>query len=213
MRYKKDRVMKKNINLFCMLIVLLGITFQGNANISQEKTITLGNKVPRAYFATYGWGESDVAVHTGSYDAALKMANIENCNIQTYSSVLPKGIKLVPRPHKLPHGVVLDTIIAVAAGKKGERVTAGVISWKLKEVRTGEEIGGFVAEYNGYGTEQAAKENLLDAMHGMNDRRGYTNDQYEIFDQQILVKSFIPNKKYGSVIVGFGFLAYEYPEY
>jgi Pyruvoyl-dependent arginine decarboxylase (PvlArgDC) len=35
-----------------------------------------------------GWGESDIGIETGSYDAALHMADIENYNVLLYTSVL-----------------------------------------------------------------------------------------------------------------------------
>ena len=36
-----------------------------------------------------GWGESNVGIETGSYDAARHMAGIENYNVVLYTSVLP----------------------------------------------------------------------------------------------------------------------------
>ena len=35
-----------------------------------------------------GWGESDVGIETGSYDAALHMAGIEDYNVLLYTSAL-----------------------------------------------------------------------------------------------------------------------------
>ena len=57
-----------------------------------------------------GWGESDVGVETGSYEAALHMAGIENFNVMLYKSVLPpEAVEL----HELPNicrGSVLEGI-------------------------------------------------------------------------------------------------------
>lgn len=51
--------------------------------------ILVGNRIPRDYFVTKGTGQSDITIHAGSYHLALKKANIEMCNIMTYSSILP----------------------------------------------------------------------------------------------------------------------------
>ncbi|MGA7922242.1 MAG: hypothetical protein WCA38_21465 [Candidatus Acidiferrales bacterium] len=34
----------------------------------------IGCRIPKDYFWVIGWGESDVGIETGSYDAALHMA-------------------------------------------------------------------------------------------------------------------------------------------
>jgi len=49
----------------------------------------IGCRIPKQYFWVIGWGESDVGIETGSYDAALHMAGIENYNVLLYTSVLP----------------------------------------------------------------------------------------------------------------------------
>jgi hypothetical protein len=48
----------------------------------------IGCRIPKDYFWVIGWGESDVGIETGSYDAALTMAGIENFNVMLYTSVL-----------------------------------------------------------------------------------------------------------------------------
>ena len=49
----------------------------------------ISGRIPREYFWVVGWGESHVGIETGSYDAALHMAGIENYNLMLYSSMLP----------------------------------------------------------------------------------------------------------------------------
>ena len=49
----------------------------------------IGCRIPKEYFWVIGSGESDVGIETGSYDAALHMAGIENYNVMLYTSVLP----------------------------------------------------------------------------------------------------------------------------
>ncbi len=58
----------------------------------------VGNRVPSKYFITHGAGESDAGskflpAETGSYDAALNDAGIENANIVKYTSVIPTEAK------------------------------------------------------------------------------------------------------------------------
>jgi pyruvoyl-dependent arginine decarboxylase-like protein len=45
----------------------------------------IGCRIPKEYFWVIGWGESDVGIETGSYDAALHMAGIENYNVMLYT--------------------------------------------------------------------------------------------------------------------------------
>ena len=178
---------------------------------ADSKQIVLGNRIPHTYFITWGMGQSDVGIHTGSYDAALKQAKIENANIMTYSSVMPPEAVEVPVPEKLHHGCVLETIMADMSGKKGERLTAALITWNIKRTSDGALLGGFVAEYHGHGSVQAATENLNAALEGMNERRGYTSDKYEVTGEKLFVKSFVPEKAFGTVIVAIGFTSYIWP--
>ena len=108
-----------------------------------------GNRIPVDYFETTGVGESDIAVHAGSYHLALKAANIEMCNVITYSSILPGIAKIVEKPVVLQHGAVLESIISVCNAGKGELATAGIIyAWLFDRVN-GSKYGGLVCEHEG----------------------------------------------------------------
>ena len=50
------------------------------ANRSVTSYLEVGCRIPKDYFWAIGWGDSDVGIETGSYDAALDMAGIENYN-------------------------------------------------------------------------------------------------------------------------------------
>jgi arginine decarboxylase len=175
------------------------------------RSLILGNRIPRDYFITWGFGESDVSIHAGSYDDALKHAHIENCNVITYSSVMPPEAREVPRPERIHHGAVLETIQAEISGAQGEILTAGLITWKVQERSEGVLLGGFVAEYAGHASEETARQNLEEAMGGMNERRGYAKEHHETTGVRIVVKSFSPKRRYGTVIVAIGFTAYIWP--
>ncbi|MFH1137263.1 MAG: pyruvoyl-dependent arginine decarboxylase [Pseudomonadota bacterium] len=175
------------------------------------ETIILGTRIPRSFFITSGVGESDVGVHAGSYDDALKAANIENCNVIKYSSVMPPEAVEVLMPEKIHHGAVLETIHSEMSGMHGELLTAGLITWKVRRKSDGRLIGGFVAEYNGHAYQEAAEQNLRDSMSGMNERRGYGEDRFETIDVRLVVRSFTPKKTYGTVLAAIGFLDYIFP--
>src|SRR5580692_1177543 len=86
----------------------------------------IGCRIPREYFWVIGWGESDVGIETGSYDAALHMAGIENFNVMLYTSVLPPETVELSHLPEIHHGSVLEAIIAIQhTDKPGTRITAG----------------------------------------------------------------------------------------
>lgn len=186
------------------------------ALIQIQKTIqktVVGNKIPREFFITIGTGESDITVHAGSYHLALRKAGIERCNIMTYSSILPAIAEEMPKTpellNSLVHGSVMDTIMACATSQKGQRATAGIIFGWLFNRRTGEKHGGLVCEYNGHDDEQAATESLNASLNEL-----YTNgyeEEFEIREIKLTMKSFVPEKKYGTSIVALCFMNYELP--
>ena len=60
--------------------------------------ILVGNRIPKDYFITKGTGESNIAIHAGSYHLALQQAGIEMVNIITYSSILPRIANRINKP-------------------------------------------------------------------------------------------------------------------
>ncbi len=162
-------------------------------------------KIPTEYFITYGIGESDYGIHAGSLDQALKQAGIHNVNIIFYTSIIPKEAKEV-KPRKLHFGEVVDLIAAVANGEKGQRVTAGLIIGHV--YKANEKVGSLVAEYHGNEDEEKAKENLKNCLNEMFESR-FSKKEYELKDVKIIVKSFVPKKKYGTAIVAIVFTKYK----
>ena len=123
----------------------------------------IGCRIPKKYFWVIGWGESDVGIETGSYDAALHMAGIENYNIMLYTSVLPpEAVELRHLPD-IHHGSVLEGIIAVQhTDKPGTRITAGVLLAKVFRNSDNSHLGGFACEYAGEGSLEEAEANRRD---------------------------------------------------
>jgi len=172
----------------------------------------IGNRIPKDYFITCGCGESDITIHAGSYDFALEEAGIHNFNIITYSSIMPKSATRIEKPTEMVHGAVMETIMAVSNGTSGEMTTAGLVMGWIFEKKTNEKIGGLVAEFKGHDTEEDAKKILKESIIEMFQSRYGKRKDYELRDIETIVKSFVPKKKYGTVIVAICFTSYEYPE-
>jgi arginine decarboxylase len=169
----------------------------------------LGNRIPKDYFVTSGCGESDITIHAGSYHLALKQAGIERANIITYSSILPGIAKEVEKPADYVHGEVMETIMAVANGERGQELSAGIIIGWLHDKITGERYGGLVCEHNGNFNDSSLTEKLNASLDEL-----YTNgfsDNYFMKDIFSIKKSFVAKKKYGTALVALCFSNYFYP--
>ena len=165
----------------------------------------IGNKIPLTYFIVTGKGESDLGIHTGSFDQALKDAGIPNVNLVFYSSILPKEAREV-KPKELKFGSVVESIAAIAHGKKGQRVTAGLIIGDVFKGR--EKIGSLVAEYSGNVKEEKAKRELEARLREMFNSR-FKNKDFKLKKRKVVIKSFVPKKKFGTAIVAICFLSYQ----
>mgnify|MGYP001559411805 CR=1 FL=1 len=193
-------------------------TFNGKIKVedmgkirSKTPYIVIGNRIPRSFFWTSGIGESDITIHAGSYHLALKEAGIERYNVMVYSSIMPGIAVECPKPtqEEVVHGSVIETIMAVASGKKGRRLTVGIIYGWLYHKITGKRYGGLVCEYNGNNKEDAAKKNLRDSLDELY-YNGFSED-YEMKGIRMETRSFIPKKKFGTAMVVIGFKDYLYP--
>lgn len=180
-------------------------------NGRKELAIIVGNRIPRSFFWTSGIGESDITIHAGSYHLALKEAGIEKYNIMVYSSIMP-GIAIEsskPSKEEIVHGSVMETIMAVTSGAKGQRLTAGIIYGWLYNKQTGKKYGGLVAEYNGNLADEEAKKSLKSSLDELY-CNGFSED-YEMKDIRLETRSFVPKKKFGTAMVVIGFKDYVYP--
>ena len=139
------------------------------------------------------------------------MAGIENYNISLYTSVIPpEAVELhhLPRIH---HGSVLESIIAIQhTDKPGTRITAGLLLAKVHRVSDGSYLGGFACEYAGGGSIDEAKANLHEAMHQLFERR-YKPRLYTLDFGKLVVRTFVPQKSFGTILVGIGFASYLVP--
>lgn len=197
--------------------------------------LTIGNRVPYEYFITKGKGESNAGseglpYETGSYDAALNNAGIENCNVIEYTSVIPTRAKEITREDGLKRiqwGEVLECIKAQANGKRGTKISAAVMTTSITDPK-GNYLGGFACEYSGNGTRKDAEESLALSISGMIKRRGYGNIQgkttlykdtitdtgYKIHPGDKFEYEYLDVKEeHGSVLVAICFVSFFYPIY
>jgi arginine decarboxylase len=171
----------------------------------------IGCRIPHEYFWVIGWGESDVGIEAGSYDAALHMAGIENYNVMLYTSVLPPETVELQHLPDIHHGSVLEGIMAIQHTEKpGTRITAGVLLAKVHRNSDGSYLGGFACEYAGNGSMDEAEANLRAAMQQLFARR-YKEKLYKLEFGKTVVRTFTPEKKFGTVLVGIGFASYIVP--
>ncbi len=175
----------------------------------QETGFYTGNRIPVSYFETSGTGESDIAVHAGSYHLALKAAKIEMCNVITYSSILPGMAKKVDNPGSLTHGSVLESIMSVCNAGKGELATAGIIYSWLYNRQNGSKYGGLVCEHEGSYDLRELERRLKSSLEELY-QNGFANDYY-LGDPTILSESFIPRKTYGTALTALCFTSYYHP--
>jgi len=173
--------------------------------------LEIGCRVPKDYFWVIGWGESDVGIETGSYDAAVNMAGIENFNIVLYTSVLPPEATELARLPAIHHGSVLEGIIAIQhTAKPGTRIKAGLVLAKVFRKADNSHLGGFAGEYAGNGTVAEGEANLREAMTELFARR-YSGEIYRLEFGKSVVRTFTPAKTYGTVLVGIRFASYLSP--
>jgi len=192
----------------------------------------LGNRLPYEYFITQGKGESNAGskglpYETGSYDAALFNAGIQNANVIEYTSVMPTESKEISREEglkRLQWGEVLECIKAQANGKRGSKISAAVITTSVTDPK-GKYLGGFACEYSGSGTKEDAGKSLLESIVGMIERRGYgiiknpslfqdnvTDKGYRIHPgKHFVYEDLKVTKEHGSVFTAICFVSYMFP--
>ena len=139
------------------------------------------------------------------------MAGIENYNVMLYTSVLPpETVELLHLPD-IHHGSVLEGIIAVQHSEKPvTRITAGLLIAKVYRNSDDFYLGGFACEYAGNGSVEEAEANLREAMQQLFERR-YKSRFYKLEFWKSVVRTYTPEKSFGTILVGIGFASYLVP--
>ena len=193
----------------------------------------LGNRVPYEYFATTGKGESEAGskglkYETGSYDAALTNAGIEDCNVIEYTSVIPTGAKQISKEEGLKRirwGEVMECIKAQANGDKGSFISAAVMTTDVYDEHN-TYLGAFALEYSGSGKKEDAVKSLSLSLKGLIERRGYgeingvvkifannkTSRGYTLYPGKIFVfESLQVKEQHGSVFAALCWVSHRFP--
>jgi arginine decarboxylase len=193
----------------------------------------LGNRVPYEYFITKGKGESNAGsaglpYETGSYDAALNVAGIENANVIEYTSVIPKDATEISKEEGLKRitwGEVLECIKAQSNGKRGSKISAAIMTTNITDPN-GKYLGGFACEYSGSGTRKEAEDSLASSIKGMIQRRGFgvikgetklyednvTDTGYKIHPGAVFeYENLDVKEEHGSVFTAICFVSHKYP--
>ena len=167
-----------------------------------KMVIRIGQRIPQSFFVAQGHGESDLAVHAGSFHMALRDAGIEMFNIMEYSSILPEGCREVPPPKNKVHGAVLECIMSKVTVGRGETGCAG-IGYGFLRGPTGLLHGGLVVERTG-GPEDI-HDRCVESLRELW-RNGY--DEYELSMVRVLASSVTPKLAHGTALVALCFVDY-----
>jgi len=178
-------------------------------NMALSDGILLGNRIPKDFFVTTGFGESDICVHAGSYHLALKNAGIEKANILTYSSVLPSIANEIEKKEIIHFGSVVETIMAIANGTSCQHLSAGIKLGWLYHRNSSKKYGGLVCEYGGQ-CSSSELENILSSSLLELYKNGF-EEEYELKEERLITKTFTPEKKHGTVLVSLCFTNYLHP--
>jgi arginine decarboxylase len=161
--------------------------------------------IPYEYFTFKSTGESKYTFHAGSYHLALFLAKIHECNIMTYSSIIPPESIEIPQP-KLHPGQELKCIISRMDGRYGERIGAGVAFVPLLNDNDEKHLS-LVVERSGFFDEESLKEILNDSLYELYNK---TFSEFKMDDKNIqyIIKSFVPEDAYGTVLTGLCFTSF-----
>jgi len=201
--------------------------------------LIFGCRIPYNYFTTIGGGEANIgggddsaAFETGSFDDAIRDANIEDFNIIKYSSVIPSQSIEVPlneAKKSFVMGSVLETIMAQKNGVKEEKITAAVLLTAIyKKVKDKPVyVGSYAVEYSGHASPEEARSILCKNATNMCIRRGLgslgknkiikfnekmlTDKNYILHADKFIVKSMTVKKHFGTVLAAICFISYINP--
>lgn len=151
--------------------------------------------LPSKFFVTSGKASSPVS-DLNAFDQALVDAGIGDLNIVMVSSILPEGIRQVPR-RALPRGAITHCVLAQQRGNEGELVSAG-IGFALRE----DNEGGYVVEGHLHGTQKRLKEILKWKLDAMGELRNIGLKKMNFKTEEIS----IPMDNYGVVLAACVFI-------
>ena len=145
--------------------------------------------IPKRFFVTDGKATSPVS-DLNAFDQALLNAKIGELNLVSVSSILPVGIKKVPRK-EITMGSITHCVLAQMTGNEGEMISAGIAYAFRKDGQ-----GGYVAEGHIHGTKKSLTEILEWKMDEMARLRGveFAPIHYKVSEMSV------PMDHYGTCI-------------
>lgn len=178
----------------------------------------IGNKIPREYFISKGFGDTDTGWgnkpwEAGSFDIAERMAQIADFNIVKCSSNIPPEAQEIPIERLkdfFHHGAVLEAILVQTDGNKGQRICAGIGLLQVRKISDGLPLGGYAAEYSGNGNENEAKQ-ALHAYLTEQFKRRFDPQKCEFFNEKFCIQEHTIQHAFGTALAVIGFVSYIYP--
>lgn len=118
--------------------------------------------IPKEVFFTKGVGRHKTQLQ--SFEAALRAAGIEKCNIVSVSSILPPGCKIIPKEEgikKLQAGQITYIVIARIASNEPNRLMAASVGAAIPTDWTNNY--GYLSEHHEFGeTDERCGEHAED---------------------------------------------------
>jgi len=119
------------------------------------------NFIPKEVFFTKGVGRHKDYLQ--SFEAALRNAGIEKCNIVSVSSIMPPGCKIIPKEEglkKLQAGQIVYVVLARLSTNEPNRLIATAIG---AAIPTDPIAHGYLSEHHEFGeTDEKAGEHAED---------------------------------------------------
>jgi len=184
------------------------------------KKIEIASRIPKKYVVVSGAGQSSFGPgidpwETAAYDLALLDAGIENCNIVKYTSVIPPESEVISYQEAYDlglfhHGMALECIMAQVNGNQGQHICAGV--GRAEVFCDGKLVGGFAAEYEGYGSQKLAEKKLKEALAGIFERRYKKHAGFWMDNMEFTTRDLVIDEQYGTVLVALCFVTFLVPQ-
>jgi arginine decarboxylase len=103
----------------------------------------------------------------------------------------------------------MEAIVSVCHAGKGVTATAGIICGWLYDENSGSKYGGIVSEHSGNYDNKELRNKLEESLNELYHHSYARKSQLKEVD--ILEESFVPEKKYGTALVGICFTSYYFP--
>jgi len=169
------------------------------------------NTIPGNFFITKGSGCDEFEIHAGAMHMAMWDAGIADYNLMQYTSVLPptsEQVKLddidLPEP-----GSELKTISAIATGRYGEFISAGIVfAWLYRDENMSEKYMGLVCEVAGYYRLEDIEAKLRDVINNLYEKT-YKTKKLILGEPEFFIEGLKITDTYGCAMVNLCFVDFD----